>query len=166
MGNQWYALAVQPRKETYVENQLKHENFNVVNVQFLKVVRHARQTKTVRAPLFPGYLFVELPKNGLGWRKANWLPGSLGFIKVENRPSPLEQRFVDQFICSTELSGLVSFKQELKVGDRVRAVGGPCDSLHGEIVAMSAGDRVQILMEAISRKIAVTIPKRNLIAAA
>lgn len=166
MTQKWYALAVQPRKEQYVQSQLSAQGYTVSCPRYRKVVRHARQTKTVLAPLFPGYLFVQIDLTVQNWRKANWIPGSIGLVKFDNRPAALNGAFIDTFITGNREDGLVNFKDNLKVGDRVRAIGGPLDNLVGEVVAMADQDRVKVLMEALNRKIHLTLPRSDVVVAA
>ncbi|MCR9271105.1 MAG: hypothetical protein NXH72_14025 [Hyphomonadaceae bacterium] len=166
MTSNWYALAVQPRKEQYVEKQLATNGYRVACPRFQKIVRHARQTKTVLSPLFPGYLFVELDLNSQSWRKANWTPGSIGLIKFDNRPARLCSDFVESFILGLGDNGLAQFDHDLKVGDRVQAVGGPFDRFIGEVIAMSDCERVKVLMEALNRKVEMTLPKSSIVIAA
>ena len=161
----WYALAVQPRKESYVKQQLDRLGVRVAHPRYQKVVRHARQTKTVLAPLFPGYLFVELVAQGAKWRKVNWVSGSVGLVRFNEYPAPLSDDFVENFLLLLRNDGVVEFKQDLKTGDRVQAVGGPFDRYIGEVVAMSDDQRVRILMEALNRKIETTLPIKSVIAA-
>lgn len=166
MTSKWYALAVQPRKENYVETQLRAQGYNIACPRYRKVVRHARQTKTVLAPLFPGYLFVEIDLTVQNWRKANWIPGSIGLVKFDNKPAFLGADFVDQFVLRNGEDGLISFKDDLKVGDQVRAIGGAMDNMVGEVVALSDNDRVKILMEALNRKVHLTLPRDAVVVAA
>ncbi len=166
MALEWYALAVQPRKEQYVESQLAAQGYEVSCPRYRKVIRHARQTKTVLSPLFPGYLFVQIDLTVQNWRKANWIPGSIGLVKFDNRPATLNSGFIDAYVSGNREDGLVKFKDPLKIGDRVRAVGGPLDSLTGEIVAMADQDRVKVLMEALNRKVHLTLPRSDVVVAA
>ena len=166
MTYNWYALAVQPRKELFVEQQLAKSNYRVVCPRYHKLVRHARQTKSVLAPLFPGYLFVELNLDAQSWRKANWMQGSIGLIKFDNRPARLPDEFVESFITGLGENGLAAFDHDLNVGDRVQAIGGAFDRLIGEVISMSDSERVKILMEALNRKVEITLPKSSIVIAA
>lgn len=165
-ASKWYALAIQPRKEHYVEKQLLSNNFAVACPRYRKVVRHARKTKTVLAPLFPGYIFVSLDLDTQSWRQANWVRGSIGLVKIGNQPTSLDQIFVEHFIEGLRSDGIVEFKQPLRVGDRVQAVGGPFDRLIGKIVCMSDGERVKVLMDALNRKVEMTLPRSSIVVAA
>lgn len=166
MNSNWYAMAVQPRKEAFVAQQLERDGFPVACPCFKKLVRHARQTKSVHAPLFPGYLFVELAHDAVSWRKVNWVAGSIGLIRFQGRPAPLERHFVENYLVPMRHDGIVEFSQSLKSGDRVQAIGGPFDRCIGEVVGLSDDQRVKILMDALNRKIETTLPIKSVISAA
>lgn len=166
MSKRWYALAVQPRKELYVEQQLIARGHKAACPRFRKTVRHARKTKSVLAPLFPGYLFLEIDLGVQSWRKANWIPGSIGLVKIDNRPTPLDGDFVDSVISALGHGGVIEFQNNLQVGDRVQAIGGPFDRIIGEVVSLSDKDRVKVLMEALNRKVEMTLPRKSVVVAA
>lgn len=166
MSKKWYALAVHPRKEDMVEHQLRARSYKAVCPRYKKLVRHARSTKTIATPLFPGYLFVQLDETRQSWRRVNWVSGSIGLIKFDSRPAPLADSFVEQIVSYLGNDGLIAFKQKLSVGDRIEAVGGPFDRLIGEIIEMSCSDRVKVLIEALNRKVEVSLPKATVVAAA
>ena len=162
----WYALAVQPRKEAFVERQLRSLGHTAVCPRYYKRVRHARKISRVAAPFFPGYLFVKLDLSEKSWRRVHTIPGSIGLIKFNNRPSPLARSFIDQFIRHLSDGGIVCVTPKLKIGDRIRAVGGPFDEQTGEVIGLSENDRVKILLEALNRKVTATLPKTAVIVAA
>lgn len=162
----WYVLAVQPHRERFVEQQLLAIGRKVACPRFIKSVRHARQVSTIAAPLFPGYLFVELGEPNFDWRRVNSTLGAIGLIKSKNRPQPLSCEFVINFIHTLGADGIVEFHEHLNIGDRIQAVGGPFDRLEGEIVDMSGVDRVKILMDAVNRKIVTNLPRTAVISAA
>ncbi|MEL7030770.1 MAG: transcription termination/antitermination NusG family protein [Pseudomonadota bacterium] len=166
MKPEWYAVAVKARKERYVQNQLLANGYLVACPRYQKTVRHARNKRHVFAPLFPGYLFVRLNLETDNWRLVNSLPGSIGLIKFGDRPSALNMQFVEEYILCIDVGGCVSFEHEIKLGDRVQAVGGPLHQMHGEVVEMTCDQRVKVLMEALNRKVETTLPRRALVVAA
>lgn len=159
-------LAVKPRKEAYVERQLKSAGFNAVYPRYWKRVRHARSAKTVAAPLFPGYLFVNLKDAQTSLRYANWISGSLGFLGVNNRPSALPPTFVKRFISDLDSDNTIKFRENLKLGDRVQAIGGPFDRITGEVVDLNDEQRIVVLLDAINRKVEATLSRTAVICAA
>ena len=54
----WYAVQTQPNRENLAVFQLERQGYDVWMPCYERIVRHARQAKRVRSPLFPGYLFI------------------------------------------------------------------------------------------------------------
>lgn len=163
MTQNWYAIAVHPKKEGLVEHQLKSAGIHAVCPRYVKRVRHARKCRDVATPLFPGYLFAQLEELSGSWRQVNWMQGSLGLITVGSRPSALEQSFLNQFLSRVDSNGVVRFNQDFEIGDSVRTIGGPFDRLIGKVLATSEQDRVKILIEALNRKVEMTLPRTAVI---
>lgn len=164
--SEWYVLAVQLRKETFVERQLLSNGFEVKNPKYLKVIRHARNRKTAVRPLFPGYIFVRASNSQISWRKANCLPGSVGLIMFGDRPSSVNEEFVEEFLSSSNEDGLIETEQIFQKGDVVQAIGGPFDGILGRVVNSSDSERVTILMNALNREVRTTLPRNSLVIAA
>src|SRR5262245_63898672 len=61
VGNErWFLVHTQPKAERKAQWHLKAQGFCTYLPQICKTVRHARQLRTVQAPVFPRYLFVIL----------------------------------------------------------------------------------------------------------
>ena len=59
-SERWFLAHTLPKSERKAELHLGAQGFRTYLPQIQKTIRHARQLKTVRAPLFPRYLFVIL----------------------------------------------------------------------------------------------------------
>ncbi|HEY5259564.1 MAG TPA: transcription termination/antitermination NusG family protein, partial [Rhabdochlamydiaceae bacterium] len=60
-GNErWFLVYTLPKKELQALMRLRVQGFRLYLPQYLRTVRHARQLRTYRAPLFPRYMFVIL----------------------------------------------------------------------------------------------------------
>ena len=94
------------------------------------------------------------------------MQGSIGLVRFDNRPAPLPRPFVEDFVLGLGENSIAEFNHDLKIGDMVQAIGGPFDNLRGEIISLSDQDRVKVLMEALNRKIAMTLPKNQIVVAA
>lgn len=166
MSHNWYVLSVQPRKECYVQQQLLAHGYQFAYPRYRKSIRHARRTRMVSRPLFPGYMFIRLDLDSDNWRLAHRVPGSIGLVKFANRPSPLPAEFVAKFIHNLDDDGTIQLNPSLKLGDRVQAIGGPFDRCMGEVVNMTDNERVKVLMSALNRKVEMTLPRKTVVVAA
>src|SRR4051794_20170300 len=59
-SGRWFLVHARPHCESKAQLNLRAQGFRTFMPQIEKTVRHARQLRTVRAPLFPRYLFVQL----------------------------------------------------------------------------------------------------------
>lgn len=166
MDKNWYVLAVQPGKERYVEMQIKSAGYGVLCPRYKRRVRHARAVKTVTPPLFPGYVFVELESHAASWRSVNWIPGAIGFVRFEGNPSSVNSDFLENLKQYMATDGSSVIEKPLSIGDRVQAISGPFERVLGEVIDMSDGERVTVLMEALNRKIELTIARTAIVVAA
>jgi transcription antitermination factor NusG len=119
----------------------------------------------VKAPFFPGYLFVSLDLDCERWRSIN---GTVGVIRLVafgsgGRPTPLPRGFVERL---QELNdGNCPIANELRAGDRVRVIGGPLDDLCGALEGASDHERVTILLSLLGKETRVSLRRGSLIAA-
>ena len=91
---QWYVIHVRSRHEFGVTERLVKSGIDV----FLPIVERLRRwkdrKKLVAFPLFPGYLFVNIPKNNSMKLAVLKTPGVVRFIGLtpgEPEPVPAEQ---------------------------------------------------------------------------
>ena len=82
-------VRTQPHRETQATRQLDNQKFRVFVPRILKSRRHARKFETIRAPLFPRYIFIALDLGRDRWRSVN---GTLGVDRLLTRggePEPV-----------------------------------------------------------------------------
>jgi len=89
-GERWYVVRALAKREHGAAAQLAGQGFRVFLPKVSRNVRHARKTKAVHAPAFPGYLFVALDLRRDRWRSINGTFGVMSLImqKSVQRPFP------------------------------------------------------------------------------
>ena len=128
----WFAVWTRNQYEPRVSEQLRRKHFEV----FLPAVRvpSRRRDKHVilAQPLFPGYLFLRFSPSRAGYISVASTDGVvrvLGETWDALQPIPDEQvEAVRRLVTSAEGARAVPW---LRVGDRVRIVGGPLIGLEG-----------------------------------
>jgi len=128
----WFAVYVKSRHEFQV-----HERLTNLDIEtFLPVVERLRRwkdrKKMVTFPLFPGYLFVHIPKNYdeiLTVLKARGVVKFLSKAPGEPAPVPDDQiESLQKLVNSKEPIDPYPYLQE---GKRVRITGGPLAGVEG-----------------------------------
>jgi len=151
----WYAVYTSPRHEKKVREHLGLRRVE----SFLPLYRSIHRWKNgckaqVELPLFPGYVFVNIPRS----ERVRVLdaPGVLSFVGPKGEPSPLSDVEID-----TLRSGLHLQKCEphhgLAVGQKVRISAGPLLGLEGVLVRNANGLRVVITLNLIQQRVAVEL---------
>ena len=69
--SRWYVVHTRPHQERRAEANLLRQGYRAWLPQMERSRRHARRIETVRTPLFPGYLFVELDIAREAWCAIN-----------------------------------------------------------------------------------------------
>src|SRR5690242_15622844 len=89
-NERWFLVRARPKCEHKAEANLRAQKFRTYLPQILRTVRHARQLRTVRAPLFPSYLFVVLDLGRDRWLSVRSTIGVAHMISHrDGRPIPV-----------------------------------------------------------------------------
>src|ERR1700704_636943 len=90
-GNErWFLAHTQPKCEWKAELHLGAQGFRTYLPRIRKTVRHARQLRTIQAPLFPRYLFMILDLERDRWSSVRSTVGiSRLLTQQDGRPVPV-----------------------------------------------------------------------------
>jgi transcriptional antiterminator RfaH len=166
-GNErWFLVHTQPKSEHKAKLHLGAQGFRTYLPQIEKTVRHARQLRTVRAPLFPRYLFVILDLGRDRWLSVRSTIGvSRLFTSQDGRPVPVPTGIVESLI---ERSGgkLTRLDAGLVAGQQVRILSGPFADFVGTLQRLDDAGRVKVLLEMMGTAVPVTLHRSVLSPAA
>jgi transcription antitermination factor NusG len=115
-------------------------------------------TKRSPAPLFPGYLFVEIVT---GWWDARWSIGVRAIVGVHiGEPAHVPDSVISG-LRARERNGLIVLPQKLGLqrGDRVRITRGPFTDHLAIYASMKPRDRVEVLLTMLGSVQRVELPK-------
>lgn len=87
----WFVARVLPGREASAHFNLQRQEFRSFAPKVRRTVRHARKLQTVRAPLFPGYIFVILDLSVHRWRCVNSTIGVSSLIMGAARRCPFPE---------------------------------------------------------------------------
>lgn len=164
-GERWYVARTLPNREGGAASQLAAQGFRVFLPRIARTVRHARKMRHVRAPAFPGYLFVELDLDRDRWRSVNGTFGVVRLVGADERPLPVPRGVVESLLDRIDETGVCRFDQGLSTGQRVRVVSGPFVDQLGELVRLDGAGRVRVLLEIMGGRIPAIVRSSDLVAA-
>jgi transcription termination/antitermination protein NusG len=153
----WYAVSTRSRQEKVVARQLE----NVGVAAFLPLVTEIRRwsdrNKPVSVPVFSGYVFVQIRAMDELRMHVLKTPGVVSFVGTRGIPVPIpetEIRNVRSLLANSVACSPYPF---LKVGQRVRIVGGALDQLEGVLVGRGPESKLIISIELIQRSLAISV---------
>ena len=149
----WYAVALQPRADALAKAHLERQGFSVLAPVMLRTVRHARQFITKPAPLFPGYLFVELDRGRDRWRAVNGTRGVRGLLNAGDGPARVPAAVIN------ELLAVEAARAALPEGASLEVVAGPFAGFVGRLQRLDGAARVTVLLQLIGAERAVSLER-------
>lgn len=167
-GPRWYACYTRARHEKRVAAHLEERGFEV----FLPLIPRERQwhdrTRTVRFPLFPGYVFCRFGLDRIYWVAD--APGVATVVHFNGSPAPIaddEIRNIRRFARAVEETGIDTTPEplpELEEGQPVRVVAGPFRGIEGTVVEQRSGGRmlIQIGLRVIGQGVKIEADGRSL----
>lgn len=157
----WYVVSTLPHQEGRAETNLRRQGYSTWLPRFQRSRRHARRIDTTLAPLFPGYLFVQLDLDRDAWSSINGTYGVRQIISQNDRPARVPDDFIDALQNTLDQHGLVGVPERwLQPGLKVRVLSGPFVDCFGTLVNLASRDRVGLLLSVLGREVAALVSRR------
>ena len=151
----WYAAHIRSRHEKRVAEQLAGKNVSFFLPLYSAERRWSDRVAKVEMPLFPGYLFVQIPLRER--LKVLEVPGVVRLVSSGGEPVPLDESEIN--ILRRGLASKLKAEPHpyLKIGNRVSIRTGALAGLEGILLRKKDSYRVVISVDLIMRSIAVEI---------
>jgi transcription elongation factor/antiterminator RfaH len=162
-GNErWFLVRTAPKSERRAQFHLNAQGFRTHAPWILKTVRHARQFRSVHAPLFPGYLFIILDLGRDRWLCVRSTVGVASVICRDNRPLPVPAGIVEGLIAQTDATNVTRLDSGLAPGAPVRILSGPFAQLVGTLERLDDAGRVRVLLDIMGTAVPVALQRAAL----
>ena len=151
----WYAAQTCSRHEKRVCAYLVSRGIESFLPLYATQRRWADRKARVELPLFPGYLFVQIP---LAQRlRVLELPGVVRLVSSHGKAVPLANSEVESLRHGLLVGGLAEPHPFLKVGECVRVIAGPFAGCTGILLRKKDSLRVVVSLDIIMRSVAVEV---------
>jgi transcription antitermination factor NusG len=149
----WSVVQTESQRENVAASFLRQAHFEIYLPKIL--IRNGARERV--APLFPGYLFVEIIDQ---WWQIRWTVGVLRLLLVDERPARVPERMMDSIRRQEGRDGLVRLPKPrgLCRGDPVQVVRGTFEGKLGVYQGLSGADRSKILLSLLGRQVPVWLP--------
>jgi len=103
----------------------------IIPIQSKMIIRRGQKVKTQEKTL-PGYVLIQMVITDDSWVTVRTTPGVTGFVGIDNKPSPIPQKEIDQIVITTE-EDKPKFQTPFSMGDVVKITNGPFADFIGTI---------------------------------
>ena len=166
-GNErWFLVHTPPHNERRAQLHLGAQGFRTHFPTIQKTIRHARQLRTVQAPLFPRYIFLILDLGRDQWLSVWGTVGVSSLYTCGDRPVPVPEGIVETLIENTDEANLALFTSGLTTGQSVRILSGPFANFVGKLERLDATGRVRVLLEMMGTAVPVALRRSAICPAA
>jgi transcription antitermination factor NusG len=157
--SRWYAAYTLPRHEKLVAQQLSQKSVESYLPLYEAIHRWKDRRARVDLPLFPGYVFVQIP---LCERlKVLEIASVLRIVSFNGQAAPLPEGEIEAL-----RNALIHRKAEpfpyLVAGKGVRVITGPLEGLEGVVVRRKGNLRIIVSLHFIMQSVALEIDAADL----
>jgi transcriptional antiterminator RfaH len=162
----WYVIHTKPRQEPVALENLERQGYTTYCPQITISKRRRNAWHTVKEPLFPRYLFIELTEGEDDFGPIRSTLGVSNMLRFGGKPATIGNEIIET-LRQQERDNAETPEPEVPVkpGDRVRVMDGPFAGLEGIFQNNSKDARVIILMELLGRENRVSVDRDSIIPA-
>jgi transcriptional antiterminator RfaH len=157
----WYLVHTKPRNENVALMQLERQGYTcyLPSIQAERIRRD--KVSSAPEPLFPRYLFIQLDssQSGKGWGPVRSTVGVSKLVQFGQRTAKVDDALIDA-LKARELA--IPVKELFQPGDAVTITAGPFAGLDAIYQTSNAERRAMILIEILSKTIALQIDTTSL----
>ena len=157
MTERWFVAQTLATRELGASAQLARQGFRTFLPFVMRNVSHARKVRRVRAPLFPGYLFVSLDMARDRWRSVNGTYGVARLVMGVETPLPVPRGVIEALMSHVGADGVCHSGPDFAVGQGIRVIDGPFTQVIGKIVRLDGNGRVRALLEIMGGQVSVML---------
>ena len=143
----WFLIQFKPNSHRIAERNLNRQGVTTFLPMHEKSRRVRGKFQETQAPLFPGYMFVQLDPEQGNWRAINSTYGVSRLVTLEGKPRPLPDALIDGLKQRCDGKGLLLPPQELEPGDQVRIEKGAFADFVATVERIEDDRRVWLLLD-------------------
>ena len=158
----WYVLHTKSRHENVVNDGLVRKSVEVYLPKITVPSKRRDRKKTIRVPLFPGYVFVKTDLHPNTHLEIVKVAGAVRFIGNKQGPLPIADETVESLKIMVESDYTVTTGNTLKKGDKVMVVNGPLEGVTGAFVRYGGKGRIVVNVEALGQYASVEVSEEDI----
>ena len=148
----WYLLQTKPNAHSMARDHLRRQGFDVFLPLIVKTTKKNSKFLDVKAPLFPGYLFMGTSIDPVPWKSINGTRGMSKAVTLDGVYRPIHTHIVEGLRCRCDEGGVIQSLNEIVPGDRVKVEKGPFAEFICTVESIQDDQRAWILIDLLQQK--------------
>ncbi|MFC1886046.1 UpxY family transcription antiterminator [Thermodesulfobacteriota bacterium] len=157
----WYVLHTKSRFENVVHDGLTKKSVEVFLPKIQIKSRRRDRKVMIKAPIFPGYVFVKTDLNPYEHIEIVKTTGAVRLIGSVRGPIPVPEENITSLKIMVDRSDSISTGNKLKKGDRVIVVGGPLAGVTGTFARYRGKGRIIVTIDALGQYASVDVDEND-----
>jgi transcriptional antiterminator RfaH len=155
----WYLAQTKPNAHALAVRNLARQGLTTFLPLHAVTGRNASRFVARLRPLFPGYLFVEIPNRSAPWRAINSTLGIARLVSFGPEPIPVPDGLVLALQKRCDSDGTLMETTEIKAGDPVQIMQGPFSEFVARVEQIAPDQRVWVLIDMMGRTTRIAVPR-------
>lgn len=147
----WFLAQLKPNCGSIAERNLARQGFTTFLPLERLTKRKNGQLRQVKAPYFPGYIFVRDDLHASPWRAIQSTYGVSRLVRFGIRPAPVPSTIMEELLECCDPEGCIQRLEQFADGDEVQVTNGPLASFTGIIDKMAPDERAWLLIDIMGR---------------
>lgn len=160
VSKNWFLAQLRPNGLALAIQNLSRQGFEAFMPAREISVRSKHGQVTKQQPIFPGYVFVGLDTKNTGLGAINGTRGISRLVTFgQQAPQPLPEELILGLKARCDENNCFLPPNDLKAGERVRAISGPFVDFIAQIESVPDETRVGVLFEIMGRSVRTVMPR-------
>ena len=148
----WYLLQTKPNAPSTACDHLKRQGFDVFLPLITKTTKKNGKFLDVKAPLFPGYLFMDTSIDPVPWKSVNGTRGISSAVTLDGVYRPMNRDIIDGLKYRCDDNSVIQRLNEIIPGDRVKIERGPFAEFICTVESIKDNQRYWILINLLQQQ--------------
>lgn len=159
----WYVLQCKVRQEQRAQLNVENQAYVTCLPTMMVTKRVAGKRQSVREPVFPGYLFVQIDLETANFNALRSTRGVYGFVRFGGVPAQIPSQVIEQLQALEEQAEQQPVSTGLfSAGTVVEVTDGPFVGLKAVYQLPKGEDRCLVLLDMLGKQQRIEIEERLL----
>ena len=149
----WYLLKTKPNAHVTACDNLKRQGFDVFLPLITKTTQKNGKFLDIKAPLFPGYLFMGTSVDPIPWKSVNGTRGISKAVSLDGVYRSISAHIIDGLGRRCDKDGVIQSLNDIVPGDRGKIERGPFSEFICSVDQITDYQRAWVLIDLLNQQI-------------